>query len=323
MVVKLPGDAREQLSRLPRRPHVVTIGNFDGVHRGHQYLIQLLTERGLALEAEPIAITFEPHPISVLRPGAGFLRLTPPEAKIDLLHRAGAREVVVIPFTHEFSKVDAQDFLRAIDESTNPKAIVVGEGFRFGHRRAGDGSTIAAYAQQRGFEAHVVQRLADGDTVVSSSFVRTELLTGNLHAANKALGRRFRLYGRVERGLSRGRSMGYPTANLDVADELLVPRPGIYAVYVHLPDRRVEQGMLYIGTSPTFDPRGQTVEVHILDFDDDIYGEQIEAELVAYTREDQQFPSISALIKQMESDERQIREILSREMPEQSSGAES
>jgi riboflavin kinase/FMN adenylyltransferase len=300
------------------QPHVVTIGNFDGVHRGHQYLLGRVVERARELDVAPLVITFEPHPVSVLRPESPLLRLTLPATKNEEIARCGVDSIVVIPFDLEFAALTAEEFLDLIRLHADPREIVVGEDFRFGKGRVGDGDYIADYARRYGFSAQIITRLGDEADVVSSSRIRDALSSGQADLAAQLLGRRYRLTGVVERGFARGRELGFPTANLMVVGELLVPASGIYAGYVHIddPQREPHAALVYIGTSPTFEPRERIVEAHILDFDDDLYARTIEIEFVSYVRGDQRFESAEALIAQIRRDEIVSRSILADSPPE-------
>lgn len=299
-------------------PSVVTIGNFDGVHRGHQYLLNLVVERARELGVRPLVVTFEPHPVSVLRPDRPMPRVTLPSQKLKAFRECGIDDVVVVPFDQEFAAVTAEGFLELVLTYTRPLEIIVGEDFRFGKGREGDGAYISDFAARHGFSASIIKRVEREDVVVSSSLVREAISEGDVNRTEELLGRRFRLYGVVERGFARGRELGYPTANLMVVGELIVPASGIYAGYVHIRNgvQPPRQGLIYIGTSPTFEPRHRTVEAHILDFDADLYARGIEIEFVARLRGDEKFDSVEALLDQIRQDERQAREIFRNCAPE-------
>jgi riboflavin kinase/FMN adenylyltransferase len=313
-----PRHVIERFQPVRGRPHVVTIGNFDGVHRGHQYLFAQVVERAWELDVAPLVVTFEPHPVSVLRPESPLERLTLPATKIAEIERCGIGEVVVIPFDLEFAALSAESFLDLIRDYSDPQEIIVGEDFRFGRGRVGDGGYITDYARRHGFGAQIITRYGDQVDVISSSRVRDALNAGQADLAAWLLGRRYRLAGVVERGFARGRELGYPTANLMVVGELLVPASGIYAGYVHidLPDSAPHAALIYIGTSPTFGPRDRTVEAHILDFDADLYARTIDIEFVSFVRGDRLFESADELVEQIRRDEVISREILEANPPE-------
>lgn len=314
----VPAHVIERFKAVGDAPSVVTIGNFDGVHRGHQYLLGLVVERARELGVRPLVITFEPHPVSVLRPDNPQARIALPTTKLRKIAECGIQDVVVIPFDLEFASLGPDEFLDLVRDYVHPREIIVGDGFRFGKGRAGDGDFIKQYAQANDFTAQIIERIADEDGTVSSSRIRAALNAGDVSLASELLGRRFRLSGVVERGFARGRELGYPTANLMVVGELIVPASGIYAAYVHIDesDAPAHAALVYIGTSPTFEPRDRTVEAHILDFDDDLYARNIEIEFVKYLRGDEKFESVEALLDQIRRDEAQARVILARCAPE-------
>ena len=310
--------AARELARVQVGPHVVTIGNFDGVHRGHLLLIELVRTRAHADSTRSLVVTFEPHPASVLRPDAPFERLTSPEAKRRLLEATGVDNVAVIPFDRAFSTLSPEGFLRLLTDAVQPTAVFVGEGFRFGHGRSGDGSTIETFGRTAGFDARVVTRLSDGEQIISSSLIRGALHSGRLADAANMLGRRYRISGTVEHGVARGRELGYPTANLHLPGWTCVPKDGIYAGYAHIDARHLgaRQAMIYIGTRPTFDSGERLVEVNILDFSGDLYTLDLEIEFVEFVREDAAFDSVEDLVRQIADDESTTRALLGADAPE-------
>lgn len=310
----MPAEARQALERCGPGPHVVTIGNFDGVHRGHQYLMSLVVDEARRHGVHSLVVTFEPHPTTVLRPDVPFTRLTSPQEKLRLIRATGVDDIAVIPFTVEFATLEPDEFLQLLHETVRPLAVFVGEGFRFGHNRAGDGATIRAFGERAGFVTTVVPRLRDGDQVISSSSVRAALLAGDVGRARAWLGRPYRLSGTVVRGAGRGRELGFPTANIPIDPLLAVPADGIYAAWAELPgEASCHQALAYIGSRPTFDNGQRVVEVHVLDYSGDLYDQEIAVEFVDFVRGDQAFSSIPALIDQMRDDERAIRRILASE----------
>jgi riboflavin kinase/FMN adenylyltransferase len=313
-----PTSAAAALAGAGGGPHVVTIGNFDGVHRGHRYLLGLVRERAERERARAVVVTFEPHPTAVLRPDQPFERLTPVERKVGLLRAAGIDDVLVVPFTREFAALTPDEFLAELTRALQPVAIYVGEGFRFGARRAGDGDKLRDYAAAHGFDAVVVERLADGDANVSSSTVRAALRRGDLAEAERALGRRYRLRGQVQHGAARGRELGYPTANLELPADACVPMDGIYAAYAHVESQELgpRQAMVYIGPRPMFDNGARFVEVNILDFTGDLYTLELEIEFVKFVRADAVFGSVDELIAQIARDEEATRATLASSLPE-------
>ncbi|CAN5334521.1 bifunctional riboflavin kinase/FAD synthetase [soil metagenome] len=312
------GKAVETWPRLTGVRHVVTIGNFDGIHRGHQHLLSRVTARAKELNVPSLVVTFEPHPATILRPEHAPPRIATPEEKFKRLHAAGIDEVVAIPFDRAFAALSPEEFLTLVADNVCPTDVYVGAGFRFGKMRAGDIGTIQQFGNQHGFDCHTVEPLSDEDGVISSSRLRASLLAGNVAAASKLLGRRYRLAGEVEHGMARGKDLGYPTANLNVPDGLCVPQDGIYAGYGHFDSQSnaAHEALIYIGTSPTFGDRPRLVEVNILDFRGDLYGRGLEIEFVELIRGDQTFDTTEALITQMAQDETKARQVLSDTAPE-------
>jgi riboflavin kinase/FMN adenylyltransferase len=246
-----------------------------------------------------------------------FERLTSPERKLELLAAAGVDDIIVVPFDLEFAALSADEFLNLLVSQLRPVALFVGEGFRFGTGRSGDGSTIRAFAEWCGFDAEIVQRLHDGSENLSSSVIRAAVREGRVDDARRFLGRRYRLLGTVEHGVARGRELGYPTANLRLPAWACIPRDGIYAGYAHLDERDdAIPAMIYIGTRPTFDDNERVMEVNILDFSGDLYSKNLEIEFVSHIRDDRAFGSAEELIAHIAQDETDTRALLRYEQPE-------
>lgn len=297
--------------------HVVTIGNFDGVHRGHAFLLNAVVGEAQRRGLSSLVVTFDPHPLKVLRPDAAPKLLTSVADRERLLRAHGIDVVQVVTFDHAYSELSATAFLDRLVDETRPAAILIGDDFRFGHRRSGDLATMREHAAQHGYDVQVVPRIdADGQPL-SSSAARAALLAGDVASAQQVLGRRFRMTGSVEHGAARGRDLGFPTANLALPDDMCIPGDGIYAAYA-----RVEgidyalPSMVYIGTRPTFDGGSRIVEVNILDFNGDIYTRTLEVEFVAWIRGDQAFESADALVARMHEDDIQTRAVLAATPPE-------
>ena len=304
--------AKAALAAAGTAPHVVTIGNFDGVHRGHQYLIEKVKASAQRRGAESLAITFEPHPAAVLRPDLAPERIATAAEKLRLLRATGLDSVAVIEFTREFSTLTPEEFLDLLLSTVHPVEVFVGEGFRFGKARVGDGDTIRQFGATHGFDTTIVTRLRDDDAMISSSSIRAALTSGDIAEAERYLGRRYRLLGTVEHGEARGRELGFPTANLTVDPTVCVPADGIYAALAHVPDGQMSarKAIVYIGSRPTFDNGNRIVEAYILDFSGDLYTQELEIEFVARIRGDQAFESAEQLIEQMNRDEQDARLIL-------------
>ncbi|MEX2314146.1 MAG: bifunctional riboflavin kinase/FAD synthetase [Thermomicrobiales bacterium] len=319
-MTQAPLGAIEVLERVEPGPHAITIGNFDGVHRGHQYLIQRVIDDARSRNLRSLVVTFEPHPSAVLRPDLPFQRLAAPARKLELIRAMGVDDVAVIPFDQDFAALDPDAFLGLLLETVRPAAVFVGSGFRFGRGRSGDGATIASFGDLHGFTTTIIERLQDGDVTISSSSIREALAHGNIARATASLGRRYRLTGTVEHGAARGRELGFPTANLLPPADIRVPADGIYAGYARVSDRELgaRAAMIYVGSSPTFANGERQVEVNILEFSGDLYTLDLEIEFVAWVRGDRAFESAEALAAQMHDDEATTRAILAGSQPEDS-----
>jgi riboflavin kinase / FMN adenylyltransferase len=317
-VTEVPEAAVESLLAVPQEAHALTIGNFDGLHLGHQYLLSKLVDRANAKRVRSLVITFEPHPISVLRPDQAVHRLATASMKPKLIEAAGVDDLAIIPFSLEFAALSAEEFLEFIHTYAHPTDILVGDDFRFGAKRAGDAATIRQFASTHGFDATIIQRIEFEGQIVSSSYIRACLASGDVRGAAAALGRNYRLSGTVEHGLARGRDMGYPTANIDLDDHLLIPSDGIYAAYARVGESGSPRpAMVYIGRSPTFEARGRTVEAHLLDFHEDLYARHVSVEFVDFVRGDQRFSGADELAEQMQRDEDVTRRVLAESAPEE------
>lgn len=289
---------------------VVAIGNFDGVHEGHRQLLAYAQSQ--APDLPLVAVTFWPHPISVLRPDRAPELLCNLPERIDLLKRAGAHEVRVVEFTERVAQWSPQQFVEQVIIPLNPKVIVVGENFAFGHRAAGRVDTLRELSQGR-YEVVAAPLVADDD-VFSSSRVRQALVTGDVEAAAQVLGRPFRFTGIIVMGDQRGRTLGFPTANLTVPRGDACPADGVYAGYVTRLDQPYPQrwpAAISVGTNPTFDGEERRVESYVLDRTDlELYGAPIGVDFVARIRGQVKFESLDALIKQMDADVAATRDLL-------------
>lgn len=281
---------------------VVTIGNFDGVHLGHRAILGRVRERARELEAQAVAVTFDPHPLKVLRPEMHLPLLTTPAQKLKLLNASGLEAVVVLPFTREFAALPARDFvLRYFCEGLKVREVVVGHDYCFGRNREGNIDLLTELGRTHGFTVQVVWAVEVDGAVVSSSLIRAMLKLGRVAEAAHLLGRSYGVLGRVIQGKGRGaKLLGVPTANLRPENELL-PATGIYAVRVR---RGAEAwlGAANIGTCPTFENGEFSLEVHLLDFAGDLYGDTLEVEFAARLREERKFPSLEALTAQIHAD---------------------
>ncbi|MEW6261307.1 MAG: bifunctional riboflavin kinase/FAD synthetase [Thermodesulfobacteriota bacterium] len=290
---------------------VVTIGNFDGVHLGHQALFHEVVEKADAIGGTSLAITFEPHPIRVLKGNGDPPLLTRFEQKIELIARSGIAELVCIPFTRDFASLPAEFFVRNILlETIGMKAIVTGKDYTFGKNRSGNIDLLKSLATQYGFEVILSDWiLYSGEERISSTRIREYILAGEMDAARKMLGRHYQISGTVVSGRNRGaRLLGFPTANITLHDEVC-PKTGVYAVTVECLDK-VFWGVANIGYSPTFDDNLFTIEIHILDFHNDIYGKNIRVNIVERIRDERKFASLNELTDQIRKDIQVARNIL-------------
>lgn len=293
---------------------VLSIGNFDGVHRGHQAILG--TARGLARAAntQALAMTFEPHPATILAPDRVPPTLTPLDEKIRRLAEAGADAVVVVESRPEFFECRADDFVeQAIVRQFRPVALVEGASFRFGRHRQGDVDTLRAAGRQHGFEVQIVEPIrvdlgGHPDTVISSSLVRHLLNSGTVDRAALCLGRPYVLLGNVESGAARGRTLGFATANLAPDPAQLVPPEGVYAGRA-IVDGIAHAAAVSVGRTPTFDGAERLIEAHLLDFAGDLYGQTLRLEFLAWLRAQQKFDSPADLQAQVAADIRKTREV--------------
>ncbi len=303
-----------QLENLPRfRRPVVTIGSFDGVHRGHQQILSRIQRLAERRGGESVVITFDPHPRSVLRPDDDSLRLLSTTIeKVDYIAEAGIDHLVVVPFSTTFSQQSPEAYIRNfLHRYFAPDRIVIGYDHRFGKDRKGDLAYLRHHGPELGYEVIEIAPQEVNDITVSSTKVRNALLEGDISTANHLLGRPYELTGKVVEGQRIGRTIGFPTANLEVFHRLkLVPASGIYAVRAGWRGQSYD-GMLYIGDRPSLaDGRGVSIELHLFDFERDLYGETITVTFVDYLRGDRRLDGLAALRSQLEQDEIAAREVL-------------
>jgi riboflavin kinase/FMN adenylyltransferase len=284
---------------------VLSIGNFDGMHRGHRRLLELANSLRAQSNARVAVATFEPHPLTVLRPELAPPRLTPPAIKRDLLQRAGVDDYIVLPPSKEILGLTAEAFWEILRDQVRPTHLVEGSSFYFGKGRRGNIERLRQWSAASAVGLHVVDAvsvpLLDLSVIpVSSSLIRWLLAHGRARDAAICLGRPYALRGEVVRGFGRGRDLGVPTANLN-ADEQLIPADGVYTARCTIAGTTFAAA-LSIGTLPTFDARVRQVEAHLLDFDGDLYGQIIELQLVDWLREQMKFSGIDALKQQIARD---------------------
>jgi riboflavin kinase/FMN adenylyltransferase len=291
---------------------VLTVGTFDGVHLGHQAIIRYLNERAAKVGGCSVVVSFDPHPREVVL-GKHVPLLTTLEERGDLLEAFGIDRFVVLPFTRDLSNLSPRDYVeQVLIETIGLREIVIGYDHRFGRDRAGDRATLEALGAEHGFSVDVIPEQIVHEVTVSSSEIRRLLSDeGDVAGAADLLGRPYALTGTVIRGDQRGRTIGYPTANLRVhGDRKLVPKPGVYAVRVDYGNEAFG-GMMNIGRRPTFETDGAvTVEAHLFDFDREIYGRELEVAFVERIRDEQKFSGPDALVEQLQGDESRSRGFL-------------
>lgn len=307
-------------------PTVVTLGNFDGVHRGHREVLTRVVREAAQRDALPVAVTFEPHPIAVLYPDRAPAAVMSLEQRLDALDSVGLAAVLVLEFTRDFAQQTPEEFVRGtFVEALGACAVVVGKDTRFGVRNSGDVGTLRELGAAHGFEVIALEDIGEGASDGarwSSTQLRAELLAGNTDHAAQILGRPHRVTGAVVHGDHRGRELGYPTANLSQDHEGLVPADGVYAgwlVRLDLPEGAPDRALpaaVSVGTNPTFDGHQRRVEAYVLDRTDlDLYGERVAVEFVSHLRPTLKFETIDALVGQMAQDVARCREILSAIVP--------
>ncbi|MDO5735428.1 MAG: bifunctional riboflavin kinase/FAD synthetase [Propionibacteriaceae bacterium] len=291
---------------------VIAIGNFDGVHLGHQRVLKEAAEHH---DAPLVVITFWPHPMSVLRPDKAPKLLDDLKTRIELLRGAGAREVRVVHFTEAVAQLSPQDFVERFVLPLDPRLVVVGENFRFGHRAAGDVAELARLGQGH-FDVIPLALESINDVVTCSTLIRASLTAGDVAEAAQHLGRPFLVRGVVVMGDQRGRELGYPTANLPVPDDMAVPADGVYAGWLTATDGIRLPAAISVGSNPTFDGVDRRVESYVLDRTDlELYGEEIVVEFIDRLRGQVRFEGVESLITQMHADVRLCRVALDLEQP--------
>jgi len=288
---------------LAARPRAVTIGVFDGLHQGHRHVIALLRRRAAELGGlECAVVTFDPHPLTVVAPEHAPRLLTSIEHRLELLAEAGLDLAAVLPFDEAMRRLTSAAFAAAVlHEALTARLVVVGEDFRFGHKRTGNVASLAELGDAHGFAAEVVP-LVGGQAPVSSTRIRAMVAAGDLAGAAAALGRPHEVRGLVVPGDGRGRTLGFPTANVALPVELALPPGGVYAVRAGRLGGALEPAVANLGTRPTFGGIGQALEVHLLDPPGDLYGATLRVAFVAHLRDERRFDGPGALVTQIAAD---------------------
>lgn len=295
------------------KPSAVTIGTFDGVHLGHRAILEHVRSAARAIQGHAVVITFDPHPRLVLRPGSTLQLLQTLDEKVRSLRAAGIDQLLVIPFTSAFAqKTSAQFIEEVLVNAVRAQQLVIGHDHRFGAGRGGGLDELQAAGAQYGFGVTEIPAQQIDDANVSSTRIRTLLQAGQVAPAAQLLGYDYELAGTVVLGRQLGRQLGYPTANLHIADvHKLIPALGIYVVEVLLPGGAVRGGLLSIGTNPTVGAgNAVSVEVYILDFEGELYGQTLRLSLIRRLRPEYKYASLDVLVAQMQLDEREARRLL-------------
>jgi riboflavin kinase/FMN adenylyltransferase len=305
--IHFPDDARPSWLVRP----VLALGNFDGLHRGHQKIVDRVKRGAAEHGGTPMAMTFDPHPPRIVRPDKAPPLLMTKAQRLAALHDAGVACVAVVRFTHELSQWDPEMFVRTVlVDWLRVSEVWVGANFLFGHERAGNFSLLRTLGQRYGFRADKIDPVRYKDFVVSSTRIRRLIAEGRMDEAGALLGHGYYVDGAVVEGRRRGREIGFPTANLATENEL-VPPHGVYATMVTI-DGIVHAGLTNIGTRPTFGEDDPAVETHVLGYSGDLYGRRIRLTFVLRLRDERRFPDVDALRAQIEADQRRAERLFSR-----------
>lgn len=304
-----------RFDELPQRLRVASIGTFDGVHRGHRHLLGLVVERANQIGAESLVVTFEPTPVQVLAPDRFRGRLCGCDERTRLLQEAGVDRVVVLPFTLDLAKQTPEEFLQALAQA-GVRELWVGDDFALGHKRAGDVPTLTRIGQGIGLAIHAIARVDFDGMSASSSAIRERILAGDVQEANRLLGHPFALSGRVIRGDQVGRTIGYPTANVALAPDIVKPADGSYASWAWIEGDPVPHAAItYIGTRPVLNSGERVVETHIFDFDGDLYGKHLRSDFIRFLRPDQAFAGLEPLLIHLAEVSAEARAVLTQVAP--------
>ena len=291
---------------------VVTVGTFDGLHRGHQRVLAEVVDLARKGALTSVLVTFDPHPLEIVNPAACPKLLTLPDEKQEMLAGTGLDRVVLLPFTREVAQQSPEEFIRGLRAEYALRQLVLGYDHAFGRGRSGDEALVRRLGTAAGFEVAVVDAVREDGQPISSTLIRAAVAHGDLAGAARWLGRPYGLLGRVVPGAGRGRTIGVPTMNLAPPDaRKLLPPDGVYAVWVWWRGTRYG-GMMNQGARPTFAEQGRTLEAHLFDFAGDVYGETVRVEWVERLRDVQAFPSRDALVAQLERDRQAARASLNR-----------
>ena len=298
----------ESYRRFPRP--IVSLGNFDGVHLGHQAILTKAVSEARALQGTALVLTFHPHPLSVLRPNSPLPLILSLREKLLLFRRLEIHGVILQRFSQTFSQLTAEEFVRRyLVDIIGIEKVIVGHNVSFGHRRSGNAEMLVQLGEKFGFAVDVIGPVVIDGREVSSTAVRTLLGTGNMHEVTRLLGRPYGVSGRVEKGFQRGRTIGFPTANLRPRTDLLLPN-GVYAITVDLDEKISVPGVANVGMNPTFGNNRRTIEAHLFDFSADLYGQRLRVNFLEHIREERKFPSVPELVRQIQEDADRARALL-------------
>lgn len=292
----------EELARFsPRQETLLTIGVFDGVHLGHKHLIARLIKQARSERCLAGVVTFRQHPQDFFSPGTRLPFLTDLEERTGLLRAAGADLIVPLSFNAELAGLSAREFLSQLQKHLKMRGLVLGPDFALGKDREGDVTALRRLGEEMGYSVSAVAPLTSGADVVSSTTIREAIMSGDVEKAERLMGRPFNLHGSVVSGTHRGQKLGFPTANLKLNHEQALPVDGVYASWAYVQDRRYA-AMTNIGKNPTFNGKVRTAEVHLLDFQGDLYGSELKVDMVKYLRGEKKFASAEELKQQITED---------------------
>ena len=301
----------EQIEDLPAAPSVVTIGAFDGVHLGHQYLLRHAREQADASSARMLVVTFEPLPIQLFRPDVFPGRLVTNRRRRELLFAFGADMIVELPFTHDMAQVTAGEFMSRLIAVGPVTDVWIGADFALGHKREGTADRLAELTASHGTHIHALPRIDFDGRHVSSTAIRQLILEGCADAASELLGHLFQVSGEVVQGAQIGRTIGFPTANVAPPRDLVPLQDGIYATLAQIAgEQTLRPAMTYIGTRPAVNTGGRMIETHLFDFSQDLYGKVLTTWFIKHLRQDSHFPGVEELKDQLAKDETMARAVL-------------
>lgn len=307
----------KELAKLtPAKETILTIGIFDGVHLGHQYLLNHLLMQAQKRNLTSGVITFDRHPQTVLLPRRQLSWLTDLEDRTSLLRKLGVELIVVLPFTRELAQMSARDFAQLLKKHLKMRGLVIGPDFALGKERQGDAPLLQTLGQEMGFSVEIVPPVVLDGVVVSSTAIREALARGDMKRVGQLEGRPFSLISQVVSGAKRGRNLGFPTANLNTKPEQALPKDGVYVTIAHINEELIPS-VTNIGTRPTFGGGKRIVEVYLMDYQGQLYGQKLRIDFIDRLRDEKRFESTKELKAQIEADVEQTRLILARKIEQQ------